>query len=392
MGVTPSRATLATTADGDAAAVVVRVFACTDVGRAREHNEDAFLVADLTSGEQLHFDDQAGDPPVSRTVPPSEAGLLLMVADGLGGAAAGEVASHMAVNAVLATMREGALEAGTDPNRLAGALRDAVLAANDAIHRHAHQHRELRGMGTTVTAAVVRGDTVFLAQVGDSRAYVIRERSAQQITKDQSLMQKLVEAGEITPEQAETSARRNIILQALGPELHVKVDVTHQTLRRGDVLLLCSDGLSGQVRADEIAAYAAAAPDIDVFCRSLIDCANERGGPDNITVVAARFDGTALRDAVSDDAIGHQAFPFDAYGAATVDAITLESAPPPALAELAAAAAEAAARRAAAEAAEVAERQAALEQRRARVRPYYLALGVAALLIAVLSLWRFFAA
>jgi protein phosphatase len=103
-------------------------------------------------------------------------------------------------------------------------------------------------MGTTLTAAALLGDTLFLAQVGDSRAYLIRNGSAQQLTKDQSLMQRLLDAGEITPEQAETSARRNIILQALGPEPSVKVDITHQPVRRGDLLLLCSDGLSGQVR------------------------------------------------------------------------------------------------------------------------------------------------
>ena len=146
-------------------------------------------------------------------------------------------------------------------------------------------------------AAALHGDTLFLAQVGDSRAYLLRDGVMQQLTKDQSLMQKLVEAGEITPEQAETSVRRNIILQALGPEASVKVDLTHQPIRRGDLLLLCSDGLSGQVRTPELAAATTQASDLAALCRELIARANATGGPDNITVVAARFDGQGLADA-----------------------------------------------------------------------------------------------
>src|SRR6186997_1279296 len=107
-------------------------------------------------------------------------------------------------------------------------------------------------MGTTATIAGVLADTLYLAQVGDSRAYLVRKGSAQQITKDQSLMQKLIEAGELTEEEAAQSERRNIILQALGPEATVKVDLTYQRIRRGDVLLLCSDGLSGQITKNDI--------------------------------------------------------------------------------------------------------------------------------------------
>lgn len=387
MDVTPERVATATPPDGDAAEVVVRVFACTDVGRAREHNEDALLVADLASNDQLQFEDAAADTPETRDVPATEPGLLMMVADGLGGAAAGEVASHMAVNAVLAAVRERLPEIGREAPRLATALRDAVLSANDAIHRHAQQHRELRGMGTTVTAGVLRGDCVFVAQVGDSRAYLIRDGVAHQITKDQSLMQKLVEAGEITQEQAETSARRNIILQALGPESHVKVDLTVQTLRRGDVLLFCSDGLSGQVRAEEMAAAAGSGADLDRACRQLVELANERGGPDNITAIAARFDGEGLPVAGANDRIGHLPYVFDPADdlQTPVEATPAVDMIPPSLANLAAAAADAAAQRAYEAAA---ARQAALAQRQAQVRPYYVILGVAAAVIALIWMYR----
>jgi protein phosphatase len=250
-------------------------------------------------------------------------------------------------------------------------------------------------MGTTMTAAALRGGTLFVAQVGDSRAYLIRDGVACQLTKDQSLMQKLVEAGEITPEQAEVSVRRNIILQALGPEGHVKVDLTHQALRRGDLLMLCSDGLSGQVRAEEIATMAASAPDVDAFARRLIDTANERGGPDNITAVVARFDGAALGAVTAEDAVGHQPYPLDPseqFATPSDSLLAVDPPQPPGLANELAATAVAAA------AGEVAERavardadvEAALAARRERVRPYYVALGIAAIIVALLSLWRFF--
>jgi protein phosphatase len=283
----------------------VRVFARTDVGRTREHNEDAYLVADLAAAHPLAFDRADAAPHEFD----GAAGALFLVADGLGGAAAGEVASHLATEAAFQAMRAALPDAADDPTRFATALRDAVLAANAAIHRTAAERADLRGMATTLTAAALRVDTLYLAQVGDSRAYLVRGGEARQLTKDQSLVQRLVDAGELTPEQAETSARRNIILQALGADRTVKVDVTHQPLRQGDLLLLCSDGLSGQLRASELADAAHTAPELDALCQALIDRANDTGGPDNITVVAARFDGPALgAPTPDDDRVGHQKF------------------------------------------------------------------------------------
>jgi protein phosphatase len=146
-------------------------------------------------------------------------------------------------------------------------------------------------MGTTATVAGVLGTNLFLAQVGDSRGYLIRGGRAVQVTKDQSLTQRLVDAGELSEEEAATSARRNIILQALGPDPRIKVELTYQPLSRGDLLVLCSDGLSNQVRRDEIAEMAAAKPDLEALGNELVTLANTRGGPDNITVVLARFEG-----------------------------------------------------------------------------------------------------
>jgi serine/threonine protein phosphatase PrpC len=286
------------------AAVIVHVFGHTDVGRTREHNEDAFIIADLTRGT-------ASLQPELRTHEVGDRGSLFMVADGMGGAAAGEIASEMAVELVLQELTD-AVSAGGAPTEeeFATAIKRATASANAHIHAFAVQHPEYRGMGTTATVAGLLGDTLYLAQVGDSRAYLVRDGVGQQITKDQSLMQKLIEAGEMTEEEAEQSERRNIILQALGPEATIRVDLTHQQVRRGDLLVLCSDGLSGQVRLDEITRVVSAEPDLAKACQKLIDRANASGGPDNITVVIARFEGAGLADPAETDAVGHRTFPL----------------------------------------------------------------------------------
>ena len=286
------------------AAASIRVDVCgrTDVGRTREHNEDAYLVADVGAGAALPLEGV-------QAYPAGDRGLLFMVADGMGGAAAGEIASAMAVHTVLdavaATWRDAP---DRSPAGFARALRTAGEEANRRIHATALEQPEYRGMGTTATIAGLLGDTLYLAQVGDSRAYLVRDGRALQITKDQSLLQRLIEAGEMTAEEAERSTRRNIILQALGPESSVIIDLTHQPVRRGDILILCSDGLSGLVPGDQIARLTGEVSSVCELCERLIATANENGGPDNITVVAVRFDGDGLRPATRDDAVGHQRF------------------------------------------------------------------------------------
>ncbi len=288
--------------------VIVHVFGRTDVGRTREHNEDAFVVADLTANN-------ATLQPEVRTHTAGEKGTLFMVADGMGGAAAGEIASDMAVKIVLGEMQSTWIERPvTSAEAFVRAIKQATKTANDQINAYAGSHPEYRGMGTTATIAGLLGDTLYLAQVGDSRAYLVRGGVARQITKDQSLMQKLIEAGELTEEEAAHSERRNIILQALGPEPSIKIDLTHQQVRRGDLLVLCSDGLSGQVSKEVIAEVVSDMPDLTAACKHLIDRANASGGPDNITVIVARFDGAGLRDPNDDDAVGHQVFPLPETG------------------------------------------------------------------------------
>lgn len=297
--------------------IVVHVYGRTDVGRTREHNEDAFVIADLKGAGAMPVTDH--ETAVSTT------GSLFMVADGMGGAAAGELASQMAIDVVLRELQTAwRAAAKDDPQHFAGALRAAAETANAQIHAYAAAHPENRGMGSTATIAGLLGDTLYLAQVGDSRGYLVRDGVARQITRDQSLVQRLVEAGELTAEQAEMSDRRNIILQALGPDATVKIDLTHQQVKRGDVLILCSDGLSGQVRVDDIGNVVRHAPDLVHVCSRLIDLANEAGGPDNITVVAARFDGDGLVTASSTDEVAHRVFQLDTESRATLQVPALQ--------------------------------------------------------------------
>jgi serine/threonine protein phosphatase PrpC len=289
---------------GRAKPITIRVFAKSDLGKARDHNEDNFLVADLSRRD-------CTAPVSEREYELGDRGLLLVVADGMGGAAAGELASEMATDTIYKELVGSWLrEQEATGQRFALRLKEAVETANQQIHDYAKAHPENRGMGTTATTVGILGDHLYLTQVGDSRAYLVREGAAHQLTKDQSLMQRLVEAGELTEEEAAQSERRNIILQALGPDAKVKVDLTHQEIRRGDLVVLCSDGLSGQVKKEEIARLVSETRDLKAACDRLVALANERGGPDNITVVVARLDGDGLRAAASAEEVGHQVFPL----------------------------------------------------------------------------------
>jgi PPM family protein phosphatase len=284
------------------APVRVSVFGKTDLGLTRDHNEDTFLVADLSAGN-------ASLQPDVRNHEVGPRGSLFMVADGMGGAAAGEIASAMAAEVIYGHLSSTwTQDEDVSAARFAYRMKEAVELANQRIYLYAREHPDVRGMGTTVTAAGVFGDELYLTQIGDSRAYLVRNGEAFQLTRDQSLTQRLVDAGELTEEEAEQSERRNIILQALGPDPRVKVDLSHQQLRSGDTLILCSDGLSGVVRREEFAQTVEQSPDLPTLCSALIDLANERGGPDNVTVVSAQFDGEGLPAPDSGDGAGYQSY------------------------------------------------------------------------------------
>ena len=283
----------------------VSVFGKTDLGRTRDHNEDTFLVADLSAPA-------ANLKPEVREHDLGSRGTLCLVADGMGGAAAGELASAMASEVIYTHMSTVWPKDGeASSQRFAYRMREALELANQRIHAYAHEHPDVRGMGTTATVVGILGQHLYLAQVGDSRAYLIRRGETTQLTKDQSLMQRLVDAGELTEQEAEHSERKNIILQALGPEPRVAVDLTFQELRRDDTLVLCSDGLSGQVAPEELADIIQATPDPALASAKLIDLANARGGPDNITVVIVRVGGKGLPEPDDESAAGRMVFELE---------------------------------------------------------------------------------
>ena len=265
----------------------------TDVGKVREHNEDNFLVAQLTPGKR-------GASGEVFQGPMQQKGLSLVVADGMGGAAAGEVASQMAVDGLYGEL-SGADLGGTvrSEENVIALLEGAIHKANEQIFRKGQESKDHQGMGTTMTAAMVLGDSLYLSQVGDSRGYLLRKGKLVQMTRDQSLIGQLIEEGTLTEEQAEKLGGKNIILQALGVEETLKIDSKRYDILRGDTLLLCSDGLSGMAPDAKLEEILASEPDLAKAAKKLIEAALAGGGKDNITCILARFEGEGLREPLS---------------------------------------------------------------------------------------------
>jgi protein phosphatase len=275
-------------------AVLVDSYGLSDVGLIRKNNEDSFLIATPTS-------DFANQNPAELNGIMPENGTMFIVADGMGGAQAGEVASRMAVDTVARNFINALNKKDSlDQQTLISALTETIQETNQLIFREGQKNSECNGMGTTLTAAMVYGTTIFFAQLGDSRAYLARKGVISQMTKDQSLVAQMVASGSLTPEEAKNHPQRNVILQALGIQSQVDVAISLAELRRGDQIVLCSDGLSGKVDAEEIKEF------LERFepkaaCQGLVRMARERGGEDNITVIVARFNGEGLPEPKSDD-------------------------------------------------------------------------------------------
>jgi serine/threonine protein phosphatase PrpC len=275
-----------------------RAAGVTDPGRKRPQNQDNYLIVELTQREGavvLRPEVGSGDGRAAAEFDLADAGVLLLVADGMGGAAGGKLASGLACSFILAELQVSWHEERerTAP-RLIEHLKNAVSAANRHIRDHAVRHPELMGMGTTVTAAGVLDGILGIAQVGDSRAYLVRDGIVTQLTHDQSLVQQLMDHGIITAEEAEKSEQASVVLQALGAQPSIEVDLTSHRLCRDDWLVVCSDGLYRVVRPEEISVVVAEAQDSASVAERLVSMANERGAPDNVTVVAARFEGSDL--------------------------------------------------------------------------------------------------
>ena len=246
-------------------------FHASDLGRQRQGNEDNYFVR----------------------------APLFVVADGMGGAQAGEVASEMAVES---------FDRGLPDGSPAAALEEAIRAANRRIHERSHSEEQFAGMGTTCTAAYVGESEVTIAHVGDSRAYLWRGGELVRLTRDHSLVGELLARGKITEEQAEAHPQRNVITRALGADADVRVDVEAFDARDGDVFLLCSDGLTGMIQEPGLRSFLQDMTSLEQAGRGLIAAANEAGGRDNITVIlfrledVARAEGTAGAGAATGDA------------------------------------------------------------------------------------------
>lgn len=264
----------------------LEMFARTEVGCARERNEDAFLVLDLATGEN-------GLRPEQRTRTLRPPGMLVAVCDGMGGAAAGDVASRMAIDALHRVARNhGGLTSPGDAEQM---LLGAITEANRSIGQFTRRHPDKRGMGTTMTAMVTLGTELVIAQVGDSRAYLRRGRILQQLTMDHNVVGQMVAAGKLRPEDARNFKQRNVLLEAIGVQERVGPDIVRVTIRAGDVLLLCSDGLTGPLTDRQILDHMLRHEDPVRCCRSLTEAACAAGGPDNVTVSVVRFIGPDLQ-------------------------------------------------------------------------------------------------
>lgn len=247
----------------------VQIHLLSDVGKKREHNEDSCL---------LHIPD---DPAIRE-----DFGILLAVADGMGGASAGERASHLALEMLASKYYEG------DPASIPNSLETAVTFANDQVYADAQANPELHGMGTTLDVIAVRGNNVYVAHVGDSRVYVQKKKqSIKQITEDHSMVWEQMRAGLINEEEAKNHSMRNLITKAIGIKPEVEIDLYAFTIGKNDRVMLCTDGLCGLVDNPEIQ-EAMHQNDLKKANHALVELAMDEGGSDNITVVQFKYTDT----------------------------------------------------------------------------------------------------
>jgi PPM family protein phosphatase len=265
-----------------APALKMVVCAKTDVGRARQTNEDACSITELATGNVI--DASASD----RTMEIGERGVLLALSDGMGGHQAGEVASALVLDSLRIELRQ---DAGGPAYKQ---LEDAVILANRAV-LEAATSADRHGMGATLTAVFVRGAEAYIAEVGDSRGYLLRGGRLRQMTRDQSMVQLLVDQGVMSADEARNAPGKNVILQAMGLAADVRVAIGRLELRRGDRILLCSDGISNKITDDELREIMTESAPREA-CETMVALANDRGGEDNETVIVADVQGEGLAE------------------------------------------------------------------------------------------------
>jgi protein phosphatase len=239
----------------------MQYWSLTDPGCVRSQNQDACRVEQLDRNS-----------------------ILCVVCDGMGGAKAGNVASALAVDVFTEEVRR-TWKSGMDQDRIDQMLEAAVKLANFTVYDQAQQFEEFQGMGTTLVATVIQSKSATFVNVGDSRGYCINHNGIRQLTTDHSLVQMMVQRGELTPEQARTYPGKNYITRAIGTESMVSGDLFHLDVERGDCVLLCTDGLSNVVDDQEILFEVAHGVNKQYCCQHLLDIAKNRGAPDNVTAV-----------------------------------------------------------------------------------------------------------
>ena len=291
--------------------LIIEIHATSHIGRVRKGNEDNYLLLQLSNSKTWTSSQDPEEFIVqSQKFEIDDNGIVLAVSDGMGGALAGEVASEMAVETVSSRLLNEDPDATLSPDSpnsaLIERLYDATVYANHLIHNKGRTDPQFQGMGATFTSVGITPDAVDLLQVGDSRAYLIRNVKIYQITKDQSLVQQLIDSGQIQSEDAETHPLKNVILQALGAQNEVYPVPARLIPQRDDILLLCSDGLSNKLPAEDLLRVVLDnLSNLDNACKVLVKEANERGGEDNITVVLAKLSGSDLMEPTDDAVVIH---------------------------------------------------------------------------------------
>jgi protein phosphatase len=283
-------------------AIQVNVFGMSDMGCVRKNNEDNFVVCNLTTAE-------VSLTPALRNHRLGPRGTLLLVADGMGGEASGEVASQICATTVPKRLYDNLKSLGTvSEANFVLLLREAIEYANQIIYQKAQSDLLFRGMGTTTTAGILFGPHMFVAQVGDSRAYVMRNQQMVQLTRDQTYLNYLAEIGAELPEDPEKDSRKSILTQAVGSSETVDVKVTYTKMRQGDCILLCSDGLYNMVKVPEVLGVLEGKDGPAAKCKTLIQKANEHGGTDNVTLILAELSGPGLPPADAAAGVEFQEF------------------------------------------------------------------------------------
>ncbi|HMS42194.1 MAG TPA: protein phosphatase 2C domain-containing protein [Pyrinomonadaceae bacterium] len=278
------------------------IHATTHIGRVRRNNEDNYLLLDIPNSKFVTKADDLDEFTVqSHKFEVNENGIVIAVSDALG-----EIASEIAVEVIKNMLTGEVPNLGQSfyESELIKRLYDATLYANLQIHNQGCTNPQFHGMGATITAVGITPNSADFIQVGDSRGYLVRKGEIFQITKDQTLVNQLIDLGEIAPEEAETHALKNVILQALGAQTEVYPDVVRLIPQRDDILLLCSDGLSNKIRANDLLrTILNNLDDLQNACRVLIQEANECGGEDNITAILVKLLDNNLPEQTDDSIV-----------------------------------------------------------------------------------------